>query len=97
MRPMRTGNARRLGHSAQSQDEGGSMNQLSLPIIDGLPFQSLPTPVGMRPRQTCTECGGSFDLESGFARNSISGYTRITRRRICIGCQQEKRDASVVW
>lgn len=78
------------------------MNQLSLPSFDGLPIHlraAPPTLPGQRPRAVCAECSGCFDAESGFAANF--GYTRITkssrvqyRRRKCIRCEQNARDAA---
>ena len=77
------------------------MNQLTLPTFDVLPLQlrlSPPTVPGQRPKATCIECGGCFDAEYGFATSlrytrMSNGGTRLYRRRGCVGCQQEKRDA----
>jgi hypothetical protein len=58
--------------------------QWVLPTFDLLPFQmkaSVATPPGIRPRRTCNECGGSFDLEYGFRIDSVRrcdrGYQRL--------------------
>lgn len=65
-------------------------------LFEALPFQlraSIATPLGVRLRQTCIDCCGSFDLEYGFAVHRVY-RTRIVRHLVCIGCQQEKRDAA---
>jgi hypothetical protein len=45
-----------------------------------------------RPTKVCGECGGEWDAEVCFAKTCDT--RRTYRRAICIGCEQDRRDAA---